>query len=109
MRTPSGKECKYFYGNYFRGRTAEECRLLRASGERWSRDLCQTCPVPDVLMANACEFLQLHGSVTRPVMAMLRRRVQLTAYCTKVQRDVAEPHIGCGQCHPLPAEFVVKS
>ncbi len=105
MRTPAGKECKYFYGDYFRGRNTEECRLLKASRQRWSRDLCQTCPVPGILQANACEFLQLHGEVTRPASALFQRRVHITAYCEKVQRAVAEPHIGCGECHPLPAEF----
>ena len=108
MRTPAGKECKYFYGDYFRGRNVEECRLLKASGQRWSRDLCQTCPVPGVLQANACEFLQLHGTVTRPLATLFQRRVQITAYCEKVHRPVAEPHIGCGECHPLPPEFAVK-
>ncbi len=108
MRTPAGKECKYFYGDYFRGRNAEECRLLEAAHERWSRDLCQNCPVPEILRANACEFLQLRGSVARPVTAAFQRRVQVTAYCEKVGRPVAEPEIGCGECHPLPAEFVVK-
>ena len=108
MRTPAGKECKYFYGNYFRGRSTEECRLLQTANERWSRDLCSTCPVPDLLRANACEFLQLRGAVTRPVAAAFQRRVQISAYCEKVKRRVPEPQIGCGECHPLPAEFVVK-
>ena len=108
MRTPAGKECKYFYGDYFRGRNVEECRLLKATGERWTRDLCRTCPVPGVLQANACEFLQLRGAVARPFATLFQRRVQITAYCDKVQRAVAEPHIGCGECHPLPPEFTVK-
>ncbi len=107
MRTPTGKECKYFYGDYFRGRTREECRLLSASGIHWTRDLCATCPVPAILQANACEFLQLHGTVSRPAGALFQRRVQVSAYCEKVQRAVAEPHIGCGECHPLPPEFSV--
>lgn len=108
MKTPAGKECKYFYGNYFRGRSAEECRLLQASGQRWSADLCKTCPVPSILQANACEFLQLKGTVTRPISSFLQRRVQVTAFCEKVNRAVAEPHIGCGECHPLPPVFKVK-
>ncbi len=107
MRTPAGKECKYFYGDYFRGRNREECRLLQASEERWSRDLCQTCPVPGILQANACEFLQLHATVKRSLAGLLQRRVKITAYCEKVGRSVAEPHIGCGECHPLPSEFRV--
>ncbi len=109
MRTPAGKECKFFYGDYFRGRNVEECRLLQAPGQRWTADLCKTCPVPEVLQANACEFLQLHGSVSRPFSALFQRRVQITAFCEKVHRSVAEPHIGCGECHPLPPEFVVKN
>jgi len=108
MRTPAGKECRYFYGNYFRGRQSEECRLLQASGQRWSRDLCTSCPVPDVLRANACEFLRFEAAVGRPVSAGLQRRVRLTARCEKVGRLVAEPEIGCGECHPLPPEFIVK-
>ncbi len=108
MRTPAGKECKYFYGDYFRGRNTEECRLLNAAHQRWTRDLCKTCPVPSILQANACEFLQLHGAVTRPAGALFQRRVQITAYCEKVHRAVGEPHIGCGECHPLPAEFATS-
>ena len=30
MKTPAGKECKYFYGNYYRGAHQEECRLIGA-------------------------------------------------------------------------------
>ncbi len=108
MQTPAGKQCSYFYGNYFRGRNEEECRLLLASGERWTRDLCSTCPVPAIQQANACEFLKLRAHVTRPITSMLQRRVQVSAYCEKVKRTVAEPAIGCGECHPLPANFVVK-
>ena len=109
MRTPAGKECKYFYGNYFRGRKLEECRLLTASAEKWTTDLCQTCPVPAILQANACEFLKLHGTVSRSLANLFQRRVQVVAYCEKVNRAVTEPHIGCGECHPLPPVFDVKS
>ena len=107
MKTPAGKECKYFYGDYFRGRNIEECRLLKAAQERWIPDLCRTCPVPEILQANACEFLQLRGRVVRPIGAALQRRVQVSAYCEKVERSVTEPMIGCGECHPLPPEFIV--
>ncbi len=109
MRTPAGKECKYFYGNYYRGRNDQECRLLMASGNKWSADLCKTCPVPAILQANACEFMKLHGTVNRPISTIFQRRVQVTAFCEKVNRAVAEPQIGCGECHPLPPVFEVKS
>lgn len=81
---------------------------MQASGHRWTADLCATCPVPDVLRANACEFLRLQAAVDRPIGALFQRRVHTSAYCEKVHRAVSEPHIGCGECHPLPPEFVIK-
>ena len=91
MRTPAGKECSYFHGNYFRGRNEEHCRLLQASEERWSRDLCGTCPVPAIQQANACEFMKLRATVSRPISALLQRRVQVSAFCEKAQHPVSEP------------------
>jgi hypothetical protein len=107
MRTPAGKECRFFYGDYHRGRKHEECRLLAASSppQRWSPDLCTTCPVPDLLRANSCEHMVLEGKVDRP-FPFIKRKVAVKAYCTKTLRDVPEPHIGCGECHPLPSVFV---
>jgi hypothetical protein len=106
MRTPAGKECRYFYGDYYRGRKHEECRLLAdtAPSQRWTPDLCFTCPVPDLLRANACEHMVLEGRVERP-FPYIKRKVTVKAFCSKTQRDVPEPHIGCGECHPLPPVF----
>ena len=108
MRTPAGKECTYFYGDYYRGKNREECRLLQTAGEHWTANLCAICPVPDIQLANACEFMQLNGSVERPLSAMFQRRVQVSAFCEKTNRDVKEPHVGCGECHSLPFTFEVK-
>jgi hypothetical protein len=109
MRTPSGRECKYFYGDYYRGRRREECALLKAGAERWSADLCRTCPVPALTQANACEFLQLNAHVVRPLAAAFQRRVAVSAFCQKSLRAVPEPQIGCGECHALPSEFQVHN
>ena len=108
MKTPAGKECPYFYGNYFRGRSQEECRLLNAPGQKWTADLCKTCPVPGITSANACEHMSLRATVSRPLSALFQRRVQVSAYCQKTSRAVAEPHVGCGECHPIPPIFEVK-
>jgi hypothetical protein len=108
MRTPAGFECKYFYGDYFRGRSVEECRLLQASGQKWSADLCKTCSAPGIARANACENLVLRGSIKRPFSAAFMRRVEISAYCEKSNVDVREPHIGCGNCHPISDLFEVK-
>jgi hypothetical protein len=108
MKTPAGFECKYFYGDYFRGRSTEECRLLQASGQKWTPDLCRTCPAPGIARANACEFLRLRATISRPLSAAFSRRVQISAYCEKSKRDVQEPHVGCGECHPIPPIFDIK-
>jgi hypothetical protein len=102
MRTPFGSECKYFYGDYYRGRNHEECRLLE---NRWRRELCKNCPVPGILRANACEHMRLTGRVTRGLTTLFRQRVEVSAYCERTDRAVAEPHVGCGECHPLPPVF----
>jgi hypothetical protein len=47
----------------------------------------------------------LEGKVDRP-FPFIKRKVAVKAYCTKTLRDVPEPHIGCGECHPLPSVFV---
>lgn len=109
MKTPAGVECQYFYGDYYRGRDHEECRLIGqvAPPHHWTPDLCRTCPVPEIQRANACQFMVLHATVKRS-FPRLGRRVQVTAYCTKAEKKVDVPEIGCGICHPLPPPFSVK-
>jgi len=109
MKTPAGKECSHFYGDYFRGRNVEECRLLKSNGEHWSRDLCATCPVPSLELANACEFMKLQPTIGRPLSAAFMRRVQIKAFCEKSKKNVKEPHVGCGECHAIPFKFEIKS
>ncbi|GJQ51840.1 MAG: hypothetical protein HKUEN02_06870 [Anaerolineaceae bacterium] len=108
MKNPYSVECPYFYGDYFRGKNVEECRLLKTSGERWTRDLCKTCPVPEISRANACVHMRLRGKVARPFSAAFMRRMQIYAYCDKVKKPVAEPRVGCGECHALPFKFEIK-
>ncbi len=106
MRTPAGKECRFFYGNYYRGRDHEECRLLETASppEHWTRDLCFHCPVPDILMANACPHMVLIPKVVR-TFPFIKRKVSVTTACVKTGCSNFDPHIGCGECHPLPPVF----
>lgn len=106
MRTPAGFECRYFYGNYFRGRNTEECRLIgnAAPPHHWTRDLCNKCPVPGIIRANACPNLILEGNVAGGFLGFFRR-VQVSATCTRSGKPVAEPEVGCGLCHPLDSIF----
>jgi len=106
MHTPAGKECSYFYGDYFRGREIEECRLLKSANPplKWSPELCFSCPVPEILLANACKFMVLGPALTRP-FPFTKQQVRVRAYCEKTQREGFDPHIGCGECHVLPDVF----
>lgn len=99
MRTPAGTECRYYFEDYFRGRERRECRLLpAAAAQKWRPELCGRCPVPRILLANACPNLILAASV-RTTWLGLGRRMEITARCRKSGDAVREPEIGCGQCH----------
>jgi hypothetical protein len=106
VKTPAGTECRFFYGDYYRGKNLEECRLVGnvLPPNDWTPDLCKTCPVPAILRANACPHMVFQGEVKSLVLGM-RRRVVVSAYCTKSEKVVKEPEIGCGICHPLPPGF----
>ncbi len=107
MRTPDGKECKYFYGNYYRGAFHEECRLLEGSPDaaQWQSSLCSTCPVPGILLANACPTMELRAEI-KPRFLVFGKEVKISAWCSKSKQNVKEPEIGCGQCHPVPEIFL---
>jgi hypothetical protein len=106
MRTPAGKECSYFYGNYFRGRSQEECRLLGSNNPPiiWKRELCNTCPVPGIQLANTCPYMVLKPKLVRKI-PFGKQEVRVQTFCRKTERSGFDPHIGCGECHKLPPEF----
>jgi hypothetical protein len=107
VRTPAGTECPYYYEDFARGRQRQECRLIDQTpgGGRWSPNLCAACRVPKIVLANACPHLVLEARVRRRVLGLVRS-VEVSASCTRVLEPVAEPEIGCGHCHELPAPFL---
>ena len=100
MRTPDGKECKYYYADYYRGKSTEECRLLLANpaSAGWKPALCQNCPVPSILIANRCPNLHVSARVGSSALGLLQR-VQVHADCREYGVEVAQPKVGCGKCH----------
>lgn len=106
MRTPSGVECRYYYEDFYRGRSVQECRLLAHSPHSlpWEPRVCSTCPVPEILRANNCPHMELHGRLVR---RWLRKRVEVSAYCIEHRVAVDDPHVGCGRCHPEAAAVLV--
>ena len=99
MRTPAGTECTYYYEDFHRGRSQQECRLIarNPASEPWRSSLCRTCPVPAILRANACPNMVLEARVGR--RWGLRRQVKVRAYCLLAMEEVADPMVGCGRCH----------
>ncbi len=99
MVTPAGKECRFYYQDFFRGRSEQECRLVRNNPESadWKPGDCTDCPVPEILLANSSPDLVLEGKIKKGFMGM-SRRVEVTAFCSRHLIDVSKPQVGCPQC-----------
>jgi hypothetical protein len=112
MRTPYGNECPYYYADFFRGRSSQECRLIARErshpgpeSEPWQPSLCKRCEVPAILRANACPHMVLGARVVRRWLG-LARRVKVYAVCAEHQVEVENPYVGCGHCHPQAATIL---
>lgn len=99
MITPAGRECRYYYEDFHRGRSTQECRLILANPRSppWRPDVCFHCPVPDIIEAPGAENLALEGTVERRWLG-LRQRVVVSAVCTQHLQELPEPHRGCPAC-----------
>jgi hypothetical protein len=99
MRTPAGKECRFYYQNFHRGHSDQECRLIMANPRSpdWRIHDCANCPVPEILLANSSPDLVLEGTVKSGLLGF-NRRVEVSAFCSKHLIDVSTPHVGCPQC-----------
>lgn len=106
MKTPAGKECKFFYGDYYRGKNHEECRLLKDNNLTWDSRMCTDCPVPEIVISNSCENLKFIPSIKRP-LGFMKPKLKVDTYCTKTTRNVEEPRVGCGECHPGLQNLIV--
>jgi hypothetical protein len=104
MRTPANTECRYYYEDFYRGRSTQECRLIGRNprSERWEPKLCARCPVPAILRANACPHMVLEARVVRRWLGLVHR-IEVYAVCTEHQVEVTDPYVGCGHCHPRAA------
>ncbi len=99
MKTPYGKECKFYYADYYRGKSTQECRLIAANRNSapWKPALCQNCPVPAILEANGSPNLVLRAEVGKSMLGLLQK-VQVTAYCAEHKVEIKNPKVGCDLC-----------
>ena len=81
---PNPVNCRYFYRDYHRGKNVEECRLLDENpnnARQWKRKLCDSCPVPELIIVSNSRDLILEAEVKR---RFLRDYVEVTfAVCGK--------------------------
>ena len=99
METPYGQECRFYYQNFHRGKSDQECRLIPANpnSPEWRPRDCEECPVPAILRANSSPDLVLEGTISKGLLGF-NRRVEVKAFCSKHLIDVPKPHVGCPQC-----------
>ena len=99
MKTPAGQECKFYYQDFHRGRSKQECRLLTNDRRSlaWQPSDCEHCPTPGILWDNASPALLLKGRIKLGFL-WLGRRVEVTARCSKHDQKIEDPHIGCPAC-----------
>ena len=96
MRTPAGKECRYYFQDFHRGRNIQQCRLIRENpeSESWKAVDCARCQVPNILNANASPELRLQLGVRSALLGM-RRVLELRAWCRDKEIPVAVAYTGC--------------
>lgn len=98
MRTPAGSECAFYYEDFHRGASRQECRASRASrSARWTPKACSKCPVPGILIANSSPYLDIHIDI-RPAKLGIGGRVRVEAFCSLHGMPVGDPHLGCAEC-----------
>jgi hypothetical protein len=99
MKTPDGQECRFYYENFHRGRSDQECRLVIANAQSlaWQPTDCAKCPVPAILQANSDPNLVLEVKISKGMLGF-GRKLKLKAFCSKHLVDVPEPRVGCPQC-----------
>lgn len=98
--TPAGKECKFYYADYNRGRDLQECRLIKINPDSlpWQPNYCAMCPVPDILEANASPNLELKLTARTRLLG-LGRKLDVEATCIKHRLPVEDPYVGCTRCN----------
>jgi hypothetical protein len=99
MRTPAGKDCPNYHEDFHRGRNVQECRLANQNPNSllWQPRDCKICPVPEILNANASQYLELKLTI-KPKL-ILGRQIEIKASCIKHRIDIDDPYVGCPKCN----------
>lgn len=108
MRTPAGAECAFYYEDFARGRSLQECRAVLAPGSAaWTPADCGACPVPAILAASGNPHREVHINVDG--RRRVRRRVRATVWCTLHGAQIADPMAGCPACNADADELLRRA
>lgn len=98
MRTPAGEECEFYYEDFHRGRSMQECRIQKhPKSALWTPKVCSRCIVPGILRANSSPDLHLELNI-RPAFLGINRKPIVTARCTRHNITIEDPYVGCPHC-----------
>ncbi|MCA0453135.1 MAG: hypothetical protein LCI00_04085 [Chloroflexi bacterium] len=100
MRTPAGKDCQHYHEDFHRGKNVQECRLVKdnPASLRWKPSDCKNCPIPEILNANASQYLELELTI-KPKLLGLGRQNEVKASCLKHRISISDPYVGCPKCN----------
>ncbi len=99
MQTPAGTECSYYYQDFHRGRSEQECRIPRSDrSSLWRPEHCARCPVPAILRDNASSNMELELTIKQTWLGF-GRKLEVRAWCKKHEVTIEDPHVGCPQCN----------
>ncbi|MBI5957552.1 MAG: hypothetical protein HY866_02380 [Chloroflexi bacterium] len=98
MRTPAGKECPHYYQDFNRGRSVQECRLVKSNADsmKWRPGDCARCSVPDIVRANASPDMKLSLTIEGVWLGFVRR-MRVEAWCLRHDIPIENPYVGCPQ------------
>ena len=99
MITPAGDECTYYYEDFARDASRQECRAAKAPrSAEWQPGDCKGCPVPAILAANGSPYLEIRIAIGG---RKLRggRRVTAEAWCSLHGPIAGDPRVGCPECN----------
>jgi hypothetical protein len=97
MRTPSTRQCSYYYEDFNRGADIRQCRIARSKGSEWWRASdCAKCPVPTIESASGSPYLDLTLTVVSGRLPW-RRHFGVQAWCL-LHGPIEDPYVGCLEC-----------
>lgn len=106
MITPAGAECTFYYEDFQRGASLQECRVQKhPRSADWQPSDCGRCAIPGILAANGSPYLDLRITIRTGLLG-IGRRVDVEAWCTRHGLIVGDPHVGCPGCNAQADELL---